>query len=333
MNAQLRRLVASVVVAGVPESGLDAYFESVLRDCPFGGFIFFDRNASSLGALRVLTDALRARYEGLPPILAIDQEGGRVMRLRDGVAALPPANEVGASGDEERAERLGAQCAFDLRRAGCNLDFAPVLDLAVDPRNTVIGSRSFGADPGLVTRMAGAFARGLERGGVVATYKHFPGHGATAVDSHVAVPVVEVDEAILRTRDLVPFEAVAPRARAMMTAHVVVSAFDPDRPATLSPRILQELLRDELGFCGVCFTDCLEMAAIAESVGSVEGALEALRAGADVLTVSHDPALALAIVERVERAIEDEGFSMERLREAAARVDALRTALQPALLV
>ncbi|HEY9084406.1 MAG TPA: beta-N-acetylhexosaminidase [Candidatus Tyrphobacter sp.] len=331
MNATLRRLAASVVVTGFRDAQPEPGFDDVLRAYPFAGFIFFDRNGTSVGALRALADTLRARYEGPPPILAIDQEGGRVMRLREGVAPMPPAAQIGASGDEALAERIGAQCALDLRRAGCNLDFAPVLDLAVNPGNTVIGDRSFGSDPAAVARMALAFARGLERGGVVATYKHFPGHGATAVDSHHALPVVEVDEATLRTRDLVPFAAVAGGARAMMTAHVVVRALDPDRPATLSRRILQTLLREELGFRGVCFTDCLQMAAIADGAGSTEGALEALRAGADALTVSHDPMLAIAIVERVERAVEEGDLAPQRLQEAAARIDALRAQLQPPL--
>ncbi len=322
MNASLRRLAASVVITG---------FRETPPDFPFAGFIFFDRDSASLAELRALTDALRARYDGLPPILAIDQEGGRVMRLRDGVAPMPPAAEIGASGDEALAERIGAQCAHDLRRAGCNLNFAPVLDLAVDPRNTVIGDRSFGADPAAVTRMARAFARGLERGGVLATYKHFPGHGATAVDSHNALPTIEIDEATLRARDLAPFAAVAGEAHAMMTAHVVVRALDPNHPATLSRRILQMLLRDELGFRGVCFTDCLQMAAIAGENGNTQGALEALRAGADALTVSDDPTLAIAIVERLERALEEGDLAMERLQEAAARVDALRALLQPPL--
>ncbi len=327
---ETRRLASSVVLTGFPGARLDRDFSELLRAYPFAGFIFFDGNSASIAALRALTDSLRAGYEQLPPILAIDQEGGRVMRLRNGAAPMPSAAEVGASGDEALAERIGAQCAHDLRRAGCNMNFAPVLDLAVDAGNTVIGDRSFGADPAEVTRMARAFARGLERGGIVATYKHFPGHGATAVDSHHALPVVEIDEVTLRTRDLVPFAAVAGEARAMMTAHVVVRALDPERPATLSRRILQTLLRDELGFRGVCFSDSLEMAAIARG-DSAEGALEALRAGADALTVSHDPALAVAIVDRLERAIVEEDLAEERLREAAARVDALRAQLQPPL--
>lgn len=325
MNASLSDLAASVVVTGVREE--DACDER-WSAYPFGGFIFFDRNTESLPALRALTDRLRARYD-LAPILAIDQEGGRVMRLREGVAPMPSAAEIG--GDAARAERIGARCAGDLRRAGCNLDFAPVLDLAVDPRNTVIGDRSFGSDPHVVTESARAFARGLESGGVVATYKHFPGHGATAIDSHHGLPVIALDESTLRSRDLVPFAAVASSARAMMTAHVVVAALDSEYPATLSSRILTTLLREELGFDGVCFTDCLQMAAIVSEYASAEGAWRALRAGADALTVSHDPTLAVAIVQRVVRAVKEGDLALERLQEAAGRLERLRLQLQPPL--
>ncbi len=325
MSVSLRDLAASVVVTGVREEDLrDARWSAY----PFGGFIFFDRNTGSLAELRALTDRLRARYD-LAPILAIDQEGGRVMRLREGVARMPSAAEI--DGDAALAERIGVRCASDLRRAGCNLDFAPVLDLAVDPKNAVIGDRSFGSDPHVVTESARAFARGLEGGGVVATYKHFPGHGATAIDSHRALPVISLEEDTLRSRDLVPFAAVASSARAMMTAHVVVSALDPNVPATLSSRILTTLLRRELGFAGVCFTDCLEMAAIASEYGSAEGAWRALRAGADALTVSHDPTLAVAIVERVVRAVQEEELALERLQEAVGRLERLRSLLQPPL--
>lgn len=253
------------------------------------------------------------------------------MRLREDVARIPSAAEIGASGDEQGAQASGARCAHDLRRAGCNVNFAPVLDLALDPANTVIGDRSFGADPALVTRMGRAFARGLERGGIVATYKHFPGHGATAVDSHEALPTITVDAKRLRARDLLPFAGVARDARAFMTAHVVVRALDPGAPATLSRRVLQDVLRDELGFSGVCFTDCLQMAAVAGGIGSVEAGLRAMRAGADALTVSHDPQLAARLADFLARAVEEGALPLQRLREASERVERLRAQLAPPL--
>ena len=180
----------------------------------------------------------------------MDQEGGRVARVREGVAQLPSAMALGATGDLGLTEELGALLGRDLARLGISLDFAPVADLALEPASTVIGTRAYGDDPERVAAFASAFARGLERGGVAAALKHFPGHGATATDSHLALPRVALPAAALRARDLVPFaRAVAERAASLvMTAHVVVEAFDRERPATLSPAVLTGLLREELGF-------------------------------------------------------------------------------------
>jgi beta-N-acetylhexosaminidase len=310
-------LARGIIVAGIPGNRVDARLPN------FGGYLLFERNGPTLPEIRALTDALRARDE-LPPLIAVDQEGGRVMRLQRGVEPMPSMMALGAAADIEFARRMGEQMAVDLRRAGCTLDFAPVLDLAVDSRNTVIGTRSLGADPLQVTALGAAFARGLQDGGILPCYKHFPGHGATAVDSHEALPIVDCDEATLRARDLVPFAAVAKDAPAMMSAHVVVRAFDSTRPATLSPRIATTLLRGELGFGGAFFSDCLEMNAVAS--GSRENVVAALSAGADALLFSHDLEAADAAVEAIEAAVDDRRIPLERLEEAHARVQRLRLA-------
>ncbi len=295
----------------------------------FGGYILFPGERAALRDVRALTDALRARDDPAP-VLAIDQEGGIVARLREGVEPIPPMMALGAADDVELAQRAGEQVAFDLRRAGCTLDFAPVLDLALDPDNAVIGNRSFGADPKGVASLAAAFARGLLDGGILPCYKHFPGHGASCVDSHHALPVIEADEATLRARDVAPFATVAGDAPAMMSAHVLVRAFDALRPATLSRRIAHDLLREEIGFSGAFVTDCLEMEAVAAR-DSVESAVEALAAGADLLLFSHNLALGLDAAQAVEAAVMDERISPQRLREARARVARLRAAGAPPL--
>jgi beta-N-acetylhexosaminidase len=291
----------------------------------FAGYVLFSRNGASVAQLRFFSDMLRAESLGPPPIIAIDQEGGRVVRLREGVEAIPSMMAVGAAGDLELAERAGEQTAFDLRRAGCTMDFAPVLDLALDSRNTVIGTRSFGADPQRVAAFGLAFANGLERGGITPCYKHFPGHGATSVDSHDALPVLDAGEKTLLARDVVPFAAVASRASAFMSGHVLVPGLDPQRPATLSRRILTDLLRSSLGFDGVLVTDCLEMDALAGD-GPVASAVEALIAGADLLLFSHRVELATAAAAAIAAAVEEGGVPLERLEEAHRRVMRLREA-------
>ncbi len=290
-----------------------------------GAIVLFARNVGTPGELRELVAALRAT-QPLPPLIAIDQEGGRVARITEGVAALPPAMAVGAAGDVAACERLGLRTGRDLARLGISVNYAPVADLAIDPGNTVIGTRAYGGDPQQVARFAVAFARGLGRGGVAAAVKHVPGHGATAVDSHLALPHVATAEDTLRARDLVPFAAVITQGEVplLMTAHVVVEALDPLHPATLSARVLTGLVRDELGYDGVICTDCLEMDAVASSPGTVAAAVAAIAAGADLVTISHSIHLAADVVAAIDAALGDGRLSRERVDASLARVRALR---------
>jgi beta-N-acetylhexosaminidase len=320
LNAPLdvKSLAYGVIAAG--------FSNERIADVPlFGGYLVFSRNGTSAGDVRAVTDALRRRHGRFPPVIAIDQEGGRVVRIRRGVEPMPPMMALGAAGDLELAQRAGEQVAFDLRRAGCTMNLAPVLDLSLKANNTVIGTRSIGAQPHVVAELGQSFALGLERYGVCACFKHFPGHGSTAVDSHDALPVVDESAETLHARDLVPFATVAAQARAMMGAHVLFRALD-ERPASRSARVVGALLRGELGFTGAFLTDCLEMGAV-ESAG--QAATDALRAGADLLLISHSLDVALTVAESIERAVEDGSLPLERLREAHDRVTRLRSATPP----
>ena len=325
---ELNALARGVVFAGFEGEAFDPALPQ------FGGYLLFARNTSSPQQIRTLTDALRARTfdDGTAPAIAIDQEGGRVVRLRNGVEPMPSMMALGAAADLELAGRAGEQVAFDLRRAGCTMNLAPVLDLASHAEQTAIGTRSLGSRPQDVAALGAAFGAGLERGGVVPCYKHFPGHGATATDSHERLPRIADDAETLRGRDLVPFADVARTAPAMIAAHVVATAFDERNPATASARILNGLLRDELQFGGALLTDCLQMGAVDERSGTVASALAALVAGADVLLVSNSPELALQVVAAIERAVSAEGtLPRARLEEAFARAATLRRAAQPSL--
>lgn len=325
----IRTLAAGVVCVGFDGTQIAPELAQTLRQTPLAGLILFARNITSLEQARALTDSIR---ELLPnPIIAIDQEGGRVARLRDRVEELPAMLALGATQDTELAQRAGAQLAFDLRRAGVNVDYAPVLDLMLMRMNTVIGSRAFGNDPQQVARFGDAFARGLRSQGIIPTFKHFPGHGSTEVDSHLDLPAIDLDERTFRERDLVPFAELLPAAEALMTAHIIVRSLDAERPATLSPRILTGLLRDEIGFTGVCFTDCMQMDAISKGVGTTAGAVQAVIAGADCVLVSHDMRLALESIDRIVDAVNDGSLPRKRLEEAHERVQALRARLQPPL--
>lgn len=325
----IRTLAAGVVCVGFEGTRIEPELEAILRQTPFAGLILFGRNVESLEQTRALTDRIRELISD--PIIAIDQEGGRVARLRDKVEELPAMLAVAAAGDTDLAYRAGAQLAFDLRRAGVNVDYAPVLDLMLMRMNTVIGARAFGDDPEQVIRFGDAIARGLRSQGVVPTFKHFPGHGSTEVDSHLDLPAIELDEQTFRSRDLVPFATVLPDAEALMTAHIIVRSLDPQHPATISRRILTDVLREEIRFNGVCFTDCMQMDAIAKGVGTSEGAVQAVIAGADCVLISHRVDLALEAIDGIVEAVANGRLSRERLEEAFERVQTLRARLQPPL--
>ena len=316
---------AELVTAGFTGRTVAEAPLAALRELAPGAIILFARNVGTPAELRELIEALRAT-QSLAPLIAVDQEGGRVARITAGVAALPAAMAVGAAGDVDACGRLGRLAGRDLARLGISVDYAPVGDCALEPDDVAIGARSYGAEPERVAAFAVAFARGLTSGGVAPAIKHFPGHGATTVDSHLALPHVTTDERTLRARDLVPFaSAVALDAVPLvMTAHIVVDALDPTRPATLSARILTTLLRDELGFRGAIVTDCLEMDAIAGSIGTVEGAVGAIAAGADLVTVSHSLDLARAAAGAIAAAVHDGRLSASRVDDARARVRRLR---------
>jgi beta-N-acetylhexosaminidase len=282
-----------------------------LRDGGFGGVVLFARNIRDSKQLGELTASL----PGL--LIAVDEEGGDVTRLEVADGSSFPGNlALGAVDDVALTRRVGAAIGGELGAVGVSLDLAPVADVIVDPANPIVGVRSFGSDPALVSRHVAAFAEGVQSVGVAACAKHFPGHGESLKDSHLELPSVETDRDTLFARALPPFAAaVKVGVRAVMTAHIRFAALD-DAPATLSAKAIG-LLRSELGFDGLVITDALEMGAISATVGFEEGAVRALVAGADALCLGAD--VAPEQVEAVRSAIARR-VPEERLREAAARV-------------
>jgi beta-N-acetylhexosaminidase len=332
-DAELTALAGGVLAVGFHGDDVSIAPLDQLRAVSPGAVVLFGRNVGTTSEVRELVAALRAIGD-VPPLVAIDQEGGTVARIRDGVASLPSAMAIGATGDPQLAHDLGVLLGRDLARLGISVDFAPVADVGSRLGGGAIGTRSYGDDPARVADFAVACARGLTRGGVAPALKHFPGHGATVEDSHHTLPRVTDGEALLRRRDLLPFARAigAHAAPLVMTAHIIVDALDAERPATLSPHVLGDVLRDELGFDGVIVTDCLEMDAIAKGVGTVRGAVEALVAGADLLLVSHRLDVARDVVAAIVAAVHDGSLPRARLRDAYDRVMRLRAAyakLQP----
>lgn len=279
---------------------LTAEDRRILRQPEVGGLILFARNIEDPRQVRELCASIRAVRPDL--LLAVDQEGGRVQRLRNGFVRLPAMR---ALADNVNAEQLAEHCgwlmATEVLAVGLDLSFAPVLDLD-HQRSAVVGSRSFEGDAELATRLAGAFIRGMDAAGMAATGKHFPGHGWAEADSHVAIPVDERSLDEIRTRDLIPFQRLSQQLAAVMPAHVIYPQVDAG-PAGFSRRWLQDILRGELGFDGVIFSDDLSMAG-AHVVGDAASRIEAaLSAGCDMGLVCNDRAsaeLALGALQRLK---------------------------------
>ena len=299
-----------------------------------GGVILFSRNFASPEQARDLTAILQraAREAGhlLPLLIATDQENGVVRRTGPGATYFPGNMALGAIASEEATEAVARATGEELRALGVTMNLAPDVDVANNPANPVIGVRSFGGEPELVARLGAAAVRGYRAGGVAATIKHFPGHGDTGVDSHLALPVITADHARLDAIELLPFRAgIAAGTDAVMTAHIAVPALtgSPTLPATLAPQILRGLLRNELGFGGVIISDCLEMRAISEGVGIARGAVEALLAGADIILISHLDERQRAGLTALREAVASGEISEDTVRAAAERVLRLKQRL------
>lgn len=322
----LRRDILTTLLPGFEGPAAPEWLLGLLRE-GLGGVCLFATNVGTPDQLAALTASLR---EANPlAAVAIDEEGGDVTRLFADRGAPYPGNAVlGRIDDEALTRTVGRAVGDALAAAGCTMTFAPDADINSNPLNPVIGVRSFGATPGLVARHTAAWIHGVQSAGIAASAKHFPGHGDTATDSHLALPVVDLPIERLRERELAPFRAaIAAGTRTIMTSHILLPQLDAEHPATLSPRILQGLLRGELGFEGVIVSDALDMAGASGVHGIPAAAVHALAAGCDLLCIgTGNTAEQLEeIVAAIEAAVASGRLPAERVTDAASRVRALAT--------
>lgn len=323
----LRRDILTTLLPGFEGPVAPAWLLGLLRE-GLGGVCLFATNVETPAQLAALTASLR---EANPlAVVAIDEEGGDVTRLFADRGAPYPGNAVlGRIDDEALTRTVGRAVGDALAAAGCTMTFAPDADINSNPLNPVIGVRSFGATPGLVARHTAAWIDGVQSAGIAASAKHFPGHGDTATDSHLALPVVDLPLERLRERELAPFRAaIEAGTRTIMTSHILLPQLDAEHPATLSPRILQGLLRGELGFEGVIVSDALDMAGASGVHGIPAAAVHALAAGCDLLCIgTGNTAEQMAeIVATIEAAVASGRLPAERVTDAAERVRALAPA-------
>ena len=323
----LRRRVGQLLIGSFAGPVIPAELRSLAREFDLGGVTLFGRlaNIESPSQVAELAFDVRALGRELPSWVGIDQEGGRVARLRSPFTEWPPMAVLGRSDDPTLASRFAAALGAELSAVGISLDYAPVLDIHTNPKNPVIGDRALSEKPETVAQLGRVIIEELQRAGVAACGKHFPGHGDTATDSHAELPLVEHPPDRLRAVEFVPFKAAIQAGVAfIMTAHVRVTSVDDERPATLSPRIVKGMLRDELGFTGVIVSDDLEMKAISDTYTAGEAAVAAIAAGCDALLMCGvgaqvDIELQAQALEAIVHAVEDQRLSVKQLEEALAR--------------
>ncbi|MCR8644060.1 beta-N-acetylhexosaminidase [Paenibacillus sp. N1-5-1-14] len=332
-NMSLRQKIGQMFMCGFKAQIPNAEVKSLIEEYQVGGIIYFRRNLVNPEQVATLSSDLQtAATIDNPLLIAIDQEGGMVARIEEGISLMPGSMTLGASRDTDASYQTAQICGKELRAMGINVNFAPDVDVNNNPLNPVIGVRSYGEDPKLVAQMGSAAVRGYQDAGVTATIKHFPGHGDTNSDSHYALPTILHDMDRLRSVELVPFiDAIENGADMVMSAHIIFPALEQEKlPSTLSPRVMQSFLREELGFKGVIVTDCLEMKAIDDHFGPAEGTVLAVEAGVDIVLISHTYEKQVAGINALVQAVEEGRISEARIDESVERVLALKAKLKQA---
>ena len=318
LNAMsLDEKVSQMIIPQAPRATSLEAVSKKLETAPYGGYILMGENYRTLKKTREFIEKMQSMAK-TPLIITTDQEGGSVQRVQSitNVQAtdIPFMWQVGQTGDTTKARTIGRVMAEEMRTIGINVDAAPDADVYSNPYNTVIGQRSFSSDPEVVSKMSLALANGLDENGVIATYKHFPGHGNTATDSHSALPVIESTRTELDAIDLVPFKnAIKNGAKIIMVGHIALPNVTGDNtPASLSKNLTTDLLRNELGFKGLIMTDGLNMGALTSNYEDAEIYQMAVEAGADLLVLPTDPELAVQVIK--------ENVDEKRIDESVYRI-------------
>jgi beta-N-acetylhexosaminidase len=318
---EFRRHVGRLAVVGFTGHSVPEGLREIVAEFDLGGVVYFARNAVDPAQVSELSREVAALARDWPLWIAVDQEGGRVARLKAPFTEWPPALTLGRSGDESLARRFARALAAELAAVGINLNTAPVLDVLTQARNPAIGDRALGERAGDVARLGAAIVTELQSAGIASCGKHFPGHGDTAVDSHLELPIVEHDRRRLDAVELVPFKrAIEAGVAAIMTAHLLLPALDEERPASMSPTIVQGLLKDTLGFQGVVFSDDLGMKGVSAARSLPVAAVDAIAAGTDaVLLCNSTPEEQMVALEAIVRAREMDVITRKRADDAFER--------------
>jgi beta-N-acetylhexosaminidase len=321
----LREKIGQMIMTGFPERKITTELLALIKEYKISNIILFSYNLENSQQIHTLCKTLDEtirEHTNTPSFIAVDQEGGVVSRLPNEMINIPGAMLIGAAGDKKNSYLAGKITGEELKALGINVDLAPVLDVNSNPENPVIGVRSYSSDPDMVAGFGVGMMKGLKSGGVMPVVKHFPGHGDTAVDSHLGLPVIDKDLNQLLECELIPFrKAIAEGVPCVMSSHILFPKLDSqDRPATMSKSILTDLLRNQLGFQGIIMTDCMEMGAIKDTYGTAYGVVEAIKAGAQMICISHTPKLVKEAVHQIEQAVENGEISIDRIDAAVENI-------------
>lgn len=322
----LQEKIGQLLMAGFEGTQVSEREVSLIEDYHIGGFIFFGRNITNEEETRNLIHELKTIKSDSPVqlFIGVDEEGGPVSRLSGIYRNLPPQSSLGESGDPEISYEYGSIQGEKLRRLGFNVNFSPVLDVDSNPNNPVIGNRAISNDPSLVAQLGIQVWKGIGDQGVVPVGKHFPGHGDTDVDSHTLLPVIEKSREELDETELVPFQASVDQGiPALMVGHLLIPALDQE-PASLSEGIMEDLLRDEMGFRGVLFSDDLTMGAITDRMSVSEAAVDFIGAGGDVALICHGETEVMEAFKAIEAAVRDGIISEEYIDQKLVRIIRLK---------
>ena len=321
LSRDLRKQLGELVIVGFKGLSMSRELRALAEEFGLGGVILFSRNVKEPRQLVELTEEVQTLRRELPLWISVDQEGGRVARLRPPFTEWPPMKTLGRSGDDCLVERFARALATELSAVGISLDYTPVLDIQTNPNNAVIGDRALSSDAEQVARFGSIIIRTLQEYGVAACCKHFPGHGDTTGDSHIELPVIDHSADRLRAVELVPFvSAIDSGVAIIMTAHIVIQAFDSEQPGTLARSVIHDLLRNEMRYEGLVITDDLEMGAIRNLYSLEEAAVRAIRAGCDlILLCGDDHDQHATVLETLIHAIESDELSIKSIEASLAR--------------
>lgn len=326
-SMSLDEKIGQMIFSGVDGTEMTTETENIIRNYHVGGIILFGNNIESKKqTVTFLNEMKNANTDNpYPLLLGVDEEGGSVTRMPDEIKNLPSSRSIGELNNPDVSFNVGTMLGKQMKALGFNLDFAPVLDVNSNPNNPVIGDRSFGDNPNIVTKLGVQTMKGIQNEGIISVMKHFPGHGDTGVDSHLELPEVNKSYEELAALELVPFkQAISKGADVNMVAHILLPKIDKDYPASMSKKVITGMLRDDFNFDGVVITDDLTMEAITDHYNVADASVQTVKAGGDLLLVAHDPNLIIEVFDTLKAAVEDGEISEDRIDKSVERITHLK---------